>query len=729
MSILYLYVFFRFTLDIAADYKTARGFSSRQYSDFFSLLFGGEDKENSTASWDYETETESTNTEYNTNSTNEKGLLDAIKDSLSYVDENKQNADKQTNVTNQTDLFVPNIPTYNVSDGDDNNDNDDDTDDDDEEISLLDFFLKGESAFAPSTTLKPFVFNITSKPLLNGMTNSPMQIQPVLPDSMKNESLKFSMLPMSLYNMVKEDGSLMFDDGKTQQVSQKKPSNPPSVSSSSSPSHLYSQSSIKEHHTRESLPIPPSTIKMIEPTTTMYRPTQTTTTTPKKVIETSSVASTKVKTKNNSKVHASNQTANVSSTATVIIKNVSTKQSVSSTQKIVESSTITIKNISRTSATPKPINSSLAPNVTAAHVTTTTAQTTFATTKSPTKKVTNTIPKIVTTTVRTTTKATTTSTPKKVTTISLKPLTTQATPTTTALPRITAVQINSNPSILEADINYDYSEPTLPPSLPNLRIIPFLPTDAVKKGEAQKNDGFKSNNYNYYHLSSNPYSNSETHASSSSSASASASAAYSPFNIKPPIEKHPVYTGNIADDRIDYGDSYKPTGTLESLDYISVYTGAGNLIQPQSFQMSVNSKLDYEPNHDHHKVIPSKIPIVPSKNLTVKPPLPPFEPEHEYDLYNNNNRPSQPTLHPGGVSGGGGSGYHEYSVNAPNANEPYASEHNYNVPQFVTIPPIKEPPRRPIHNKESVFSYGSKNKFIPPIKTEGNWSFYSLYDN
>ncbi|EDS41281.1 conserved hypothetical protein [Culex quinquefasciatus] len=42
---------------------------------------------------------------------------------------------------------------------------------------------------------------------------------------------------------------------------------------------------------------------------------------------------------------------------------------------------------------------------------------------------------------------------------------------------------SSIPSILESDINMDYGEPTLPPSLPNLKIIPFLPADAVKKNE------------------------------------------------------------------------------------------------------------------------------------------------------------------------------------------------------------------------------------------------------
>lgn len=50
--------------------------------------------------------------------------------------------------------------------------------------------------------------------------------------------------------------------------------------------------------------------------------------------------------------------------------------------------------------------------------------------------------------------------------------------------------INSNPSILESDLSYDYGEPTLPPSLPNLKIIPFLPTDAVKTNRNHLNYGY-----------------------------------------------------------------------------------------------------------------------------------------------------------------------------------------------------------------------------------------------
>lgn len=55
------------------------------------------------------------------------------------------------------------------------------------------------------------------------------------------------------------------------------------------------------------------------------------------------------------------------------------------------------------------------------------------------------------------------------------------------------ILIDSNPSILESDLNYDYGEPTLPPSLPNLKIIPFLPTDAVKNNR---------NNVNYFKIKS-----------------------------------------------------------------------------------------------------------------------------------------------------------------------------------------------------------------------------------
>lgn len=50
------------------------------------------------------------------------------------------------------------------------------------------------------------------------------------------------------------------------------------------------------------------------------------------------------------------------------------------------------------------------------------------------------------------------------------------TSSSTTLPII----VKTNPSILEIDFMLDYDDPTLPPSLPNLDIIQFMPGDAVK---------------------------------------------------------------------------------------------------------------------------------------------------------------------------------------------------------------------------------------------------------
>lgn len=586
--------------------------------------------------------------------------MDAIKDSLNYVDKDKHTTEEQTNVPNQTDLLVPNIPSYNVSD-----------DEDDEEISLLDFFLKGESAF--TSTTEPFVFNITSKPLLNGMTNSPMQIQPILPDNMKNESLKFSMLPLSLYNMVKEDGSLVFGSEEMNHALE--------VSPEPSPKHAIKETT-SEVNTQKTEVVTSSTVKSeIKTTTNVPRPT---TTTKKIIIETSTLAS-KAKIQNNLNVNTKNPSKEI----------VSVKYSVNKVENTTPKISDGVTMLRKSTMKPKTTTAPLKQNIITTHASTT--EKVITSTTKPASKRTTLPTKSITSTIRITTE----SQPTASTTVTSQSLTTKTSKTTNVLPKITAVQINSNPSILETDLNYDYSEPTLPPSLPNLKIIPFLPADAVKN-VIHKSDSYKPN-YNYYEPSSGSYVDPPTHTSNP---------AYSSFNIKPTVEKYPIYNANVADDRIDY-DSYKaPAENLDSLDYINVYAGAGNMVQPASFQMSVNSKLDYESND--HKVVPAKAPIMPNKNLTVKPPLPPFEPEHEYDLYN---LPQQSNHQTEDV-------YNEYNINAPNSNEPYSPEHNYNVPHFVTIPPLKEPPRKPTNHKESVFSY--KNKFVPPEKTEGN-CFYSAF--
>uniref|UniRef100_A0A182NEK4 VWFC domain-containing protein n=1 Tax=Anopheles dirus TaxID=7168 RepID=A0A182NEK4_9DIPT len=66
-------------------------------------------------------------------------------------------------------------------------------------------------------------------------------------------------------------------------------------------------------------------------------------------------------------------------------------------------------------------------------------------------------------------------------------------------------KISNIPSILESDVGMDYDEPTLPPSLPNLKIIPFLPADAVKKNDPPKPTNVVPPTYTYFKNHPNNY--------------------------------------------------------------------------------------------------------------------------------------------------------------------------------------------------------------------------------
>ncbi|XP_065356541.1 mucin-2 [Calliphora vicina] len=121
---------------------------------------------------------------------------------------------------------------------------------------------------------------------------------------------------------------------------------------------------------------------------------------------------------------------------------------------------------------------------------------------------------VATTTTSTTTEATTTTSTTSTTTTTAQPTT-----TTTSKP----VLIKTNPTILESEPLDENSEPTLPPSLPNLKIIPFLPTDAVKADHNQ------ASSYEYYHHSSAPISRIDYDL-------------YDDANLYPSItEKYPLY--------------------------------------------------------------------------------------------------------------------------------------------------------------------------------------------
>lgn len=131
--------------------------------------------------------------------------MDAIKEGLKYIDNNakqQEKFDKTEKLKNESKLNPPSLlpPRPLLLNSSANNDESYDVEDEeeeDEEVSILDYFL---NAKVPSSTEPQ---NIPLDMKNNAITNSPMHIQPILPNDMKNESFKFAMLPMSLYNMVK----------------------------------------------------------------------------------------------------------------------------------------------------------------------------------------------------------------------------------------------------------------------------------------------------------------------------------------------------------------------------------------------------------------------------------------------------------------------------------------------------------------------------------------------
>lgn len=670
---------FRSIIDHKPKVPTAREFAPRQL-DFFSLFFSDESKENSTASWDYETETESLPTEYESSSSGGKDILDAIKESLNYVDvTNKKNAtEDQTHLLDSSTQNASSFPYLSNSDADDEDE------DDDEDISIFDYFLNGDKT-SSTTTESQIGFNVTGKPLANGFTNSPMHIEPVIPD-MKNESVKFAMLPMSLYNMINDDGVLMFDKSVSTErgslietTERVVPKTTQTAASSKQPERVTMP---KEPTTlKNGLPtktIPPTITKMATTTpstttTTTTRQSDTKATIPSKLLPaaTTNKAAPVIRP---STVEAVRLKSTVSPSSQKISQ-ATTQKPVSSTSKAVTNAKATKSpaKIPTTSSEPSP---TVAAKTTEKPVPSSTAQTATTSHAPPSVSITS-MPKLIT---------------KKKSSVKNSTsvhqlLTTKTTRIPSTTPKIITIPLNSNAANAEPDMNYDYSDPTLPPSLPNLKIIPFLPTDAVRNS-INKGDGYQAEST--YYVQPNAHQHPvESHVDTS----------YSPFNVKPDRENLPYYNSGVADDRIDY-DSYKPSSeNIVNANYPNIYHPPVSHA-PVSINVHVNSKLDYQ--HGPSKV--SAATSTANRNLTVKPPLPPFEPEHLYNI------PQPIQLHPD-------NDYVQYHVNgADSTNEApvYPSEHNYEIPQFVAIPPMKETSRPA---SQSSFSY--KNKFSPPVQTEG----------
>ncbi|XP_061385987.1 mucin-2 [Musca vetustissima] len=189
-----------------------------------------------------------------------------------------------------------------------------------------------------------------------------------------------------------------------------------------------------------------------------------------------------------------------------------------------------------------------------------------------------------------TTAATTTSNTSPTTVITTTSTTTSAPPTITTS-TLKPVVIKTNPTILEAEPLDQNTDHTLPPSLPNLKIIPFLPTDAVKA------DHNKPPSYDFYHHGSGPTSRIDYDQ-------------YDDANLYPSItEKYPLYPDLEDGSKAEYiykfnvegPDSLvssppgKFDGTLGSPAFVKYDFSAANLQPPKGFSPPTKTEGGFVP--------------------------------------------------------------------------------------------------------------------------------------
>lgn len=614
--------------------------------------------------YDDDTDTEPIDDKFET--TSEKSFLEAIRDGLNLIE--TENNNLTASVAPQASF--PTAATASES-----------ADDGEEEISIIDFLLNGEKIFG-STTVNPL--DTVTLPSSNGgapFTNSPMHIQPILPEEMKNGTMKFALLPMSLYNMVKEDGTIVFEGNNGTQIKARTP--------------IVGINAEEVETTTDSVEEIPTTLALLEDDE--MKTTSGSTGTTNLITDTSTA-----------RIYADiPSTFETASAETATIASIESRENLFVNQTTVsnrtESSTTTVTHRNKDKKIPE---------------TTTTAMP-IATMEYTTTGITSneTASKFVATTIELEASAST-----------IVTSTESANHLTTTHPRVV---IDSNPSILETDLSYDYSEPTLPPSLPNLKIIPFLPTDAVKPAEtiSRQKINFNENkskiSNNYYLSNSNPYSN-------GASSSLHSSQNYSPFSGKPATEKYPVYNGEVqlAGDRLDY-DGYNSASEIRipNVDYSNVYSISGigsnnafNVISAgaPAVHGGVNSKLEFESfkQQAHPKPPPkNSIPTTTNKNLLtinrfetpysdlvqVQRPRPSISPRPSDNFSYNNPVPNK---------------YGDTYL-APYQREPVFDEDyallNESPNEHATGDGGVEPPK-------PLFSYTGKNNFIPPLQTEGWFS-------
>lgn len=244
--------------------------------------------------------------------------------------------------------------------------------------------------------------------------------------------------------------------------------------------------------------------------------------------------------------------------------------------------------------------------------------------------------------------------------------------------------IDSNPSILDSDLNYDYGDqPTLPPSLPNLKIIPFLPTDAVRKDNVNvhpKLEYYSTISTSYPILTENyenPYLTSDS--------LQNRNADFTAFEVD---ESEAKDTFNHNNDHTDF-NSYSIESTGYSNDAIFGIPITNAKSPDYSQYPSITEKSNVE------QTIISKYPAYSKYN------------DYDYEPYHSDKGLDSNKYVPGTYELLDG---HEYNVQSRN-------------PSFDNFP--TEYPERLVHSKiefttvNALYGYNGKNKFSPPSKTEG----------
>lgn len=263
---------------------------------------------------------------------------------------------------------------------------------------------------------------------------------------------------------------------------------------------------------------------------------------------------------------------------------------------------------------------------------------------------------------------------------------TSANPPTTKIILATTTHpplIDSNPSILDSDLNYDYGDHThtLPPSLPNLKIIPFLPTDAVRKDNVNthpKLDYYSTISTNYPSLTENyesPYLTSDSLQNPNSD--------FAAFEVDGSDAKDVTFNRNS--DSSDFN-----TYSIES-------TGYSN-----DAIFGIPNANGQSPDYSQYPSITEK----PHVEQTIVNKYPAYNVDYDYDAFAPEKRLNKYV--PGSYEVLDG---HEYSVQGRNPSfEKFSTEYPerrvYSKIEFSTSNPL--------------YGYNGNNKFSPPSETEGN---------